>query len=799
VAQNDQRLEPLEVLRRGRYLFASRADVPHPRRVVDAALVLVAAAGLVAASLVAANETSGEATATEAMEALLGWLQPFWSLVYSGAWLLAVGIVVVSLIGRRWRLARDLVLAVGLVLLGGGLLGLAVEDAWPELRPPLLSDGGAGYPAVHVAFVVAVVVVARPDLTRPMRRITFWLVLLAAVAAVVVEFVAPSAVLGGVALGLAAGGVVRLTLGSSAGFPDRERVLTGLDDLGIAVSDLSLSPEQPPGVASYLGRMVEGRAIEVKVYGSDARDAQFLAKVWRALSYRDAGPEVAYSRLQQVEHQSLITLMAARAGVAVPDIVAVGAAGSGDALLVTAAIDAPRLDALPDEPSLDGVLDKVWASVGRLRSDAVAHGRLNTHAVAIDDGRPTLLDFGAGRLAAAPGVLNTDVAELLVSTALLVGSERALRAALDNLGHDAVAEAIPYVQRPALTPTLRDEVRDRGFDINGLRRLAATSTGTELPEVVQLRRVSLRDVVFMVLLAVAAYLIISQFADIGFDTIWSEISSAQWEWLVVTLAVAQLIYFTQAVAVQGAIPAPLPYGPTVLLQSALKFIGLTVPTTAGRIAVTLRYFQRLGVKPATALASSALDGIAGTFIEIVLFLIVWPTIDLDLDLSGSGEVDYSGLFWLGVALLAGGVLVAIVAILTPKVRARIVPHLKAAGHSLATVLRSPRQLGLLLSGNLGNELINALALTAASYAYGVGVSVGEALIIAMGVTLFTSIVPVPGGIGVAEAGLTAGLVAVGVPDAPAFATALTYRLATYYLPPIWGYVSLRWLSDKGYV
>jgi glycosyltransferase 2 family protein len=799
VALDDQHRQPLEVLRRGRYLFASRGDVPHPRRVVDAALVLAAAAGLVVASLAAANEASGEATATEAIDALLGWLEPFWSLVYGAVWLLAVGIVVVSLVGRRWRLARDLLVAIGLVGLGGGLLGLAVADVRPDLAPPFLSDGAATYPAIHIAFVVAVVIVARPDLTRPLRRMTSWLVVLAAVAAVVADAVAPSALLGGAALGLAAGGLVRLILGSSAGFPDRERVLTGLDDLGLALTDLTLSPEQPPGVATYVGRTVEGRAVEVKVYGSDARDAQFLAKVWRAMSYRDAGPEVAYSRLQQVEHESLITLMAARAGVAVPDIVAVGAASSGDALLVSAAIDTPRLNALADDAQLDAVLGAVWRSVGRLQADGIAHGRLNTHAIAVDGGGPVLLGFGAGRLAASTGVLDTDVAELLVSTALLVGSDRALRAALDNLGRDSVARAVPYVQRAALTPALRDEVRRRDFDIGRLRQLAATSTEAELPDVVQLHRVSLRDVVFMALLAVAAYLIISQFADIGFDTIWTELSSAQWEWLVVTLAVAQLIYFTQAVAVQGAIPAPLPYGPTVLLQAALKFIGLTVPTTAGRIALTLRYFQRLGVKPATALASSALDGIAGSFIEIILFLIVWPTVDLDLDLSGGGDADYSGLFWLGVALLACGVVAAIVAIVMPKVRARIVPHLKAALRSLATVFRSPRQLGLLLSGNLGNELVNALALTAASHAYGVGVSVGEALIIAMGVTLFTSIVPVPGGIGVAEAGLTTGLVAVGVPEASAFATALTYRLATYYLPPIWGYVSLRWLSDKGYV
>jgi uncharacterized membrane protein YbhN (UPF0104 family)/tRNA A-37 threonylcarbamoyl transferase component Bud32 len=718
--------------------------------------------------------------------------------VYSGVWFFGIGIVVVSLVAGHRRLGRDLVLAIALVVLGSGLLGVAVTGSWPALAPPFVAGGSAGYPAVHLAFVVAVVVVARPDLIRPMRRLATWLVLLAAVAVVVVEDTAASAALGGVALGLAAGALVRLAFGSSAGFPDRERVLTGLDDLDLSLVDLEMAPHQPPGAATYLGRTVDGRSVEVKVYGSDARDAQFLAKVWRAMSYRDAGPEVAYSRLQQVEHESLMTLLAARAGVAVPDIVAVGAAGSGDALLVTTRTDGPRLDAMADGPELDDVLDALWRSVGLLRTDGIAHGRLNTRAVAVGGGQPILLGFGAGRMAAPAGALSTDVAELLVATALTVGADRALEAALDNLGPDAITDAIPYLQRAALTPSLRDEVRHRGFDLVQLRKLAADRTGAELPDVVQLHRVSLRDVVFMGLLAVAAYLIISQFADIGFETIWEELSSAQWEWLVVTLVVAQLIYLSQAVAVQGAIPAPLPYGPTVLLQSALRFIGLTVPTTAGRIALTLRYFQRLGVEPATALASSALDGIAGSCIQIILFIIVWPSVDFDLDLSAS-EVSYSGLFWLGVAILAGGVLATIAAILMPKVRARIVPHVKAGRHSLAMVFRSPRQLGLLVSGNLGNEAINALALAAASHAYGPGVAIGEALIIAMGVTLFTSIVPVPGGIGVAEAALTTGLVAVGVPESQAFAAALTYRLATFYLPPIWGYVSLRWLSDKGYV
>ena len=55
------------------------------------------------------------------------------------------------------------------------------------------------------------------------------------------------------------------------------------------------------------------------------------------------------------------------------------------------------------------------------------------------------------------------------------------------------------------------------------------------------------------------------------------------------------------------------------------------------------------------------------------------------------------------------------------------------------------------------------------------------------------------GIGAAEAALSGGLVAIGVPQATAFAIALTDRLCTFYLPPIWGYFSLQWLRRKGHV
>ena len=66
-------------------------------------------------------------------------------------------------------------------------------------------------------------------------------------------------------------------------------------------------------------------------------------------------------------------------------------------------------------------------------------------------------------------------------------------------------------------------------------------------------------------------------------------------------------------------------------------------------------------------------------------------------------------------------------------------------------------------------------------------------------SLFAGVMPVPGGIGVAEASLAAGMIAYGVPSSVAGAAALADRLVTFYLPPIWGWVAFRWLTKKEFI
>jgi uncharacterized membrane protein YbhN (UPF0104 family) len=47
--------------------------------------------------------------------------------------------------------------------------------------------------------------------------------------------------------------------------------------------------------------------------------------------------------------------------------------------------------------------------------------------------------------------------------------------------------------------------------------------------------------------------------------------------------------------------------------------------------------------------------------------------------------------------------------------------------------------------------------------------------------------------------LSLGLTRAGVPSETAFAIALTYRFAIFYLPPIWGLRSYRWMISRRYV
>jgi uncharacterized membrane protein YbhN (UPF0104 family) len=153
-----------------------------------------------------------------------------------------------------------------------------------------------------------------------------------------------------------------------------------------------------------------------------------------------------------------------------------------------------------------------------------------------------------------------------------------------------------------------------------------------------------------------------------------------------------------------------------------------------------------------------------------------------------------------IATVLAVLAIIVVALLcVPSVRAKALPSVRGAASGLLAVARDRHKRLELFGGQLGVEILYALTLGAACLAYGVNLTFAQLVLVNTAASAFSSLVPSPGGVGTAEASLTAGLVAMGVVDSTAFAIAFTHRLCTYYLPPIWGYFSMQWLRRKAYI
>ena len=144
-------------------------------------------------------------------------------------------------------------------------------------------------------------------------------------------------------------------------------------------------------------------------------------------------------------------------------------------------------------------------------------------------------------------------------------------------------------------------------------------------------------------------------------------------------------------------------------------------------------------------------------------------------------------------MVVAAVVAGVIVLAVPRLRAKMLPHVMEGFGAVKGSLTDPERLMKIVGGTLTQKILFALTLAASVAAYGESLPFGEAIFVNCTVSLFIGLVPVPGGIGVAEAALTAGLIAVGVPDTVAIAAAITHRMVTAYIPPVFGWWTSRWL------
>jgi len=189
----------------------------------------------------------------------------------------------------------------------------------------------------------------------------------------------------------------------------------------------------------------------VKTLGDDERSADLLFRLYRSIQPRDLHDGRPFSSLRRtVEHEALVAVMAANAGVRTPPLVAFAPAVPNGYTLAYVAVAGHSLDGEPDGEGFDQLIREVWAQVAILRRSGIAHRDLRLANVFVADDRVVwLIDFGFSELAADGVLLDGDVAELLASTATVMGPERAVAVAVEVMGAEAVRRSVARL-RPAL-------------------------------------------------------------------------------------------------------------------------------------------------------------------------------------------------------------------------------------------------------------------------------------------------------------------------------------------------------------
>lgn len=770
--------------------------VRRPRDVVAAVVGLL----LVVSAIIADDRVPDWAASfTDLIASSPEWVQVTLAVGYLLSLIYALVVIGALLFGAgdHGKALRDVILVVATTLVLVVLVSLFVNGSWPYVVPEIgLQNPEPRFPVTRVALVTGLLLVVSPYVTRPLRRFGWFAIIVTAIAAIGLSYGSPVHVVGSFGLGLMVAGSFMVLLGTPRGYPAPDAVSEGLRALGLSNENIRPAADQHWGLVRFEADDESGDTIDIKVLGRDSFDSQLAAKIWRTLIYREIGRTVSYSRLQAVEHEALVSMLAGRAGVNVPELRAVGRASSEIALI---AYDGgpPSLTEVEESALTDELLADVWRQVARLHDASITHGSLDSDAVRVVDGSVVLVDFNLGSLAPEEDDRAGDIVELLFSMSLLVGVERAVGAARVGLGDEALIEALPYVQVPAVSGASRHKVDKPKTVVSALQEAILETTGAEAPEPVELRRVTVKSLLALALLLLIVVAIVPLFTQVDYSEIWAVLESANWALIVLALIVGQTQFFPQATATMFAVPATLPFWPLVTLQTASQFISLAIPSAAGRVAMNAAFLRKFGVSVTVAVTQGAIDGFSGFLVQVAILLIVLLTGNVDLGLDIDTE-DVPWLLILGI-LAALIVVVVIVVLKVKKVHDRIVPILTQAWSALLVVLKQPsRALGL-LGSNFVYWNVLGLTLWILLEAVGVDLSYGSALFVAAGTSLFAGFMPVPGGVGVAEAAMTALLATFGVDQSAAFAVTAVYRVITFYLPALEGMFGTRWLERNDYI
>lgn len=738
-----------------------------------------------------------------------------------------------------------------------------IQDALTQPQPgQALTDPVHGYLAPVIAYMTAVGMARRPR-----WRVVLWVVLLLdAFTMLVGGYTTPLSIILTVLIGWTVAYGTLYAVGSPNVRPTGQHLMAGLRHVGfrpvtaMRAEDAPDSGDQSDRGRRYVVSLEDGSPLDVTVVDREQQAQGFFYRVWRRLTLRGITQRRSIQSLRQaLEQEALLAYAAIAAGANAPKLIATSELGPDAVMLVYEHIGGRSLDALEDSEITDDLVRGAWRQVQALQSRRIAHRRLTGDAILVDrSGKVFVTDLRGGEIAAGDLVLRMDVAQLLTTTGLRVGPERAVASALEVLGPDAVADCLPLLQPIALSRSTRAHLRrlarersqrereavleasdaakrarsqdaepaedagrksdrksqrtekqaekrarDDAMDVareedllSRIRQEVLLIRPQAPVEPVRLERIKPRTLFSFIAGAIAAYFLISQVTEADFGAV---VEQAEWGWVAAALGFSALSYIAAAMSLLGFVPERVPFGKTVLAQVAGSFVKIVAPAAVGGVALNTRFLQRAGVRPGLAVASvgaSQLFGLGCHILLLAAFGYLTGTEKTPSSLTPSRTV-IAGLLTVAVLVLVVTAIPFLRKFVVTRVRslfAGVVPR-------MLDVVQRPQKLLTGIGGMLLLTGVFVMCLDASVRAFSgpdtPHLSYASIAVVFLAGNALGSAAPTPGGMGAVEGALTLGLIAVGLPKEVAAPAVLLYRLLTLWLPVLPGWLAFNHLTRKG--
>lgn len=718
---------------------------------------------------------------------------------------LAYGIVILALpfmiligliITRQWKLlgayaAAAMLAALPLSLGGNGFSApryhFDLSDRLQTVLAQFLDDPR------WIAMLAAVLTVSGP--WQPARWRRWWWGLLLAFVPIhlVVSAIVPARALLGLAVGWVVGSLVVLVVGTPALEVPLEAAVRAMAKRGFLVTSLQVVHPAGRGPLILSGECERDNSAVMELYGPHQRGGGALRQVWGKLRLRDTetAPLVASMR-RAVEHRALMAIAVKEIGLANTSTVAVATLNRGWMLYA----HRPRRGTPIEDCARDTPVARVWESLRALNDHQISHGDLRAREITVDDGVVLFGDFFSAEYGATEAQLQADIAQLLVTTAGLYGSEAAVTAAIDVFGKDTILDASRRLTKAAVPKSIRRSVPDGGGVLTATRAEVKRQTGADQIKPETITRFTRGQVIQLVLFGALVYVAYPFISTV--PTFFSQLRHANWSWALLGLAVSALTYVGAAAALWSCTDGSVSFWRLSMAQVANTFAATTTPAGVGGLALSTRVLQKSGMSAMRATAAVALQQSVQVIVHLALLIFFSAVAGASTDLSHF--VPSATMLYLiaGVALGVVGTF-----LFAPKLRkwlaTAVRPRLAEVTRDLVKLAGEPQRLGLILLGCAGTTLGAALALWASVEAFGGDTTFVTVTVVTMVGGTLASAAPTPGGVGAVEAALIGGLAAFGVPAAVAVPSVLLYRILTCWLPVFVGWPVMRWLTKNDMV